>query len=789
MPNYDSMSRDELVVALEKAGHELRGLQALRESEVFYRELFESIIDPYYRADMNGVLVLCSPSAARLLGYDKAEDLVGINVAQAFYADPMERDCFVKTLRERGKISGYRVALRAKDGRAITVEVNSRVVTSGEGEPLYIEGVFRDVTFRVEAEEKLRVSELFYRSLFENTGAATVLFDSNGVIEKCNSKFAALAGLPHDAIIGKYRWTDFVDQADLKRMWAYHEQRVKEGADPPKEYTFAFVSHCGQKSFVQVSVDVVEESESRTASLVDITKLKQIEADLYTAKNEFESIFDNSQVGIMLLREGRRFSRGNRRLADILGYESPEEMANISMREIHLSEREFLEYGKKYYNALAQNDQIHIEYQLKRKDGTPVWCSLSGKALDPSDLDKGVIWIVDDIAERKRTELALLNARNYIRNIIDSMPSILVGVDVAGCVTQWNAAACQATGLTPDSAVGKAVNEVLPWLGTRVDSLREDMQSRGPRMLNALPVVMEGERRYQDVTIYSLGDAKEHGAVLIIEDVTERVHMEEILVQNEKMMSVGGLAAGMAHEINNPLSGILGAVQNIFNRISPDNSANLKLGNELGVDVSGVHAYMEQRGILRFLEGIRESGIRAARIVSTMLNFSRASSKDKELHDLRDLLEASVELASKDYNLKTKYDFKGITIIRDYASDLPKVAVIASEIEQVFLNILTNAAQALSARMQTPKDATITLRLLREEEAVRVELQDNGPGMDANRRKRIFEPFYTTKAPGEGTGLGLSVSYFIITRNHGGTLTAESVAGKGTTFVVRLPVG
>jgi PAS domain S-box-containing protein len=131
---------------------------------------------------------------------------------------------------------------------------------------------------------------------------------------------------------------------------------------------------------------------------------KRAEEALAQSKNDFESIFNNSQVGIMLLRGGRQLYRGNQRLADILGYESPDDMKSISMRDLHLSDSRFLEFGEKYYYNLTREDQIQVEYQLARKDGTPVWCSLGGKALNPTNLDEGVVWVIDDIGPRKTME-------------------------------------------------------------------------------------------------------------------------------------------------------------------------------------------------------------------------------------------------------------------------------------------------------------------------------------------------------------------------------------------------
>ena len=146
-----------------------------------------------------------------------------------------------------------------------------------------------------------------------------------------------------------------------------------------------------------------------------------------------------------------------------------------------------------------------------------------------------------------------------------------------------------------------------------------------------------------------------------------------------------------------------------------------------------------------------------------------------------------LRLAASDYDLKKKYDFRRIKVIRDYCLDLAQVPCVATEIEQVILNLLRNAAQAMAEKEAGGEVPTITLRLRQQDGMARIEVEDNGPGMTPQVLKRVFEPFYTTKGIGAGTGLGLSVSYFIVTNNHGGTMEVRSNYGKGTNFVICLP--
>jgi signal transduction histidine kinase len=156
--------------------------------------------------------------------------------------------------------------------------------------------------------------------------------------------------------------------------------------------------------------------------------------------------------------------------------------------------------------------------------------------------------------------------------------------------------------------------------------------------------------------------------------------------------------------------------------------------------------------------------------------------------DMAKLLDATLELAQSDYDLKRKYDFRKIEIVRDYDPQTQQVMCAGSKIQQVFLNIFKNGAEAMAEDRRSRAAPRFLLKVRPDRDRVRIEISDNGPGMEESVRKRIFEPFYTTKSSSGGTGLGLSVSYFIITENHCGSMTVESEPGKGTRFIIQLPV-
>ena len=405
---------------------------------------------------------------------------------------------------------------------------------------------------------------------------------------------------------------------------------------------------------------------------------------------------------------------------------------------------------------------------------------------EPGLSETAVLGVAIDITEQKHAKEEVARMRLYLKNIIDSMPSVLIGVDPWGYITVLNQPAEQTGGASWEAAQGRFFGEMFPQLENQFEQVRQAIRLGRPIKTPRMTLDVQGELHYADVMVYPLMAEGAQGAVIRIDDVTARVRIESMMVQTEKMLSVGGLAAGMAHEINNPLGAILQGSQNILRRIDPAMPQNRAVAEAIGVDLDRLHRYLEQRQVLRFLEGIREAGSRAAKIVADMLSFSRRSESHFGPVDVEDLLETVLRLAASDYDLKTKYDFKRITIHRDYDPALRLVYCDKTEIEQVILNLLKNAAQAM-AEANAPLPA-ITLRTRRETEYALIDVVDNGPGMDEKTLKRIFEPFFTTKEVGAGTGLGLSVSYFIVTEQHNGRLSATSKPGQGACFSIRLPL-
>ncbi|MCP4410795.1 MAG: PAS domain-containing protein [Gammaproteobacteria bacterium] len=390
----------------------------------------------------------------------------------------------------------------------------------------------------------------------------------------------------------------------------------------------------------------------------------------------------------------------------------------------------------------------------------------------------------------QKREQELDRTRALLTNVIDSMPSIMVTVDPMMHITYWNQGAQQMTGLGAENARGRQVHEVLSLVEPRIDDIQHAIENGKVHEAPKFKGEVEGKQCIFLLTAYPLITDGVQGAVIRIDDVTERVRMEEIMMQTEKMMSVGGLAAGMAHEINNPLGVMVQSAQNVMRRVSLDFPANIRDAEACNTSLESVRCYLEKRQVLKFLEDIRTDGARAATIVKNMLQFSRRSESEFESASLSLLIERTISLAGNDYDLKKHFDFRRIEIARDYQKGLQNIPLVVTEIEQVMLNLLKNGAQAMAekkAEMPNYQPAFV-LRTHAETDYLRIEVEDNGPGMQEDTRRRLFEPFFTTKPPGSGTGLGLSVSYMIVTNNHQGTMNVESQPGDWTRFIIRLPI-
>ena len=398
----------------------------------------------------------------------------------------------------------------------------------------------------------------------------------------------------------------------------------------------------------------------------------------------------------------------------------------------------------------------------------------------------GWLVLLRDITDQKAAETALRNARNYVRDVINAMPSVIVGVNRDGTVVHWNRGAWDMTGVSEERAAGLPLVSLFPQLARFWQDVETAMETQNVLHREKEILESDGGNIIADILIFPVTSGKASGAVIRVDDITEQTKIRDMMVQSEKMMSIGGLAAGMAHEINNPLSGMIQNIQVIRNRLSRPVPANLEAAKRHGIDLEHLHGYMVDRKLFHMMDQVVDVGIRAGKIVENMLSFSRKQEGDKSVHSLPEVVDATLSLLENDFNLGNHYDFRAVAVERVFEHDLPLVPCERSQIQQVLFNILKNGAQAMAqSKTRVP---CFRIRYFVQDGMAGVEIRDNGPGIPEAVQKRIFEPFFTTKSVGRGTGLGLSVSYYIVRENHNGELSVMSEPGQGTAFVVKLPL-
>ncbi|MES9899297.1 MAG: ATP-binding protein [Sedimenticola sp.] len=269
-----------------------------------------------------------------------------------------------------------------------------------------------------------------------------------------------------------------------------------------------------------------------------------------------------------------------------------------------------------------------------------------------------------------------------------------------------------------------------------------------------------------------------------VQDITDRLQMEEMLRQSEKMATLTSLAAGMAHELNNPLGSMVQSAQNIKRRLSPQLPKNQEVAREVEIDLERLSHYMERREIFDMFRYAAESGSKASAIINDLITLSKKSDKVRSQANMNSVIEGAIAKAMIDYDLKQIYHFDEIVIVRDFDPNLPDVLCQMDDIQNTILAILRNAAQAMPGQNRPPQ---ITVRTRYQDQTVCIEIEDNGTGIEDKVLNRIFEPLFTTHSP-QHQGLGLSTAYSIVCRSHQGRMRAESELNIGTKIIIELPV-
>lgn len=746
----------------------------------------------------NRVFVKVNAALCKTLGYTENE-LLDHDVRMIYPDDEEYKRVGIELYRgltEKGQ-AVVEARMVTRDGRLIDTLISSSPVdhNNPDGD---ICASLNDITELKKAENEAREKEQRLRVIASNVPGIIYQFyaDDNGRynVSFMSDKAPVLFGINASD-------EDFFDEF-VSRMHKDDRQRffdsISKSVEFMSQWEFEgrFVKNSGEIMWIRAMSSPVRHKDRTVFNgvIIDVTDRKIVEEELSRREDRFRSMIQSAQDLIFIVDRNNLLTYESPSVSKILGYE---EGFFIGLSPFQLVHPDDLDLVMKdmalVYNS--NNPGTPTSFRFKHSDGRWIYLEAVASNLLSNNAVNGIVITARDITERKLAADALIMSESKFRNIFENMSVGYFRTGLDGSILDANPACLKILGF-------ESVEDARKFLGNRSSNIYADRHEwkrvRDSVMAHPDPPVMIVRFKRKNGTeftaelkmkIVSGIDGARMNVEGLIEDVTQRIKTQEILIQSEKMMTVAGLAAGMAHEINNPLGIIMQNAENAMHRLLDNLPGNIQAAEDAGIDFSKLARYIGARRINQYLLSIKEAGARAARIVGNMLQFSRGTDSMFDYLDINTVLDKTLDLASNDYDITRNYDFRKIKIVKRF-SLLPQIRCTESQIEQVFLNILKNAAQAMNIKQyDSDEDPVIIITTVDKNDFVEITFSDNGPGMDENTRKRIFEPFFTTKLSGSGTGLGLSVSYYIIVNGHGGTITAESSPGNGTSFIITLPAG
>jgi PAS domain S-box-containing protein len=440
------------------------------------------------------------------------------------------------------------------------------------------------------------------------------------------------------------------------------------------------------------------------------------------------------------------------------GY-NEEEVLGKNIRSLTTKEQATL-IDDRIARLLERGDAV-FQSAHQRKDGSVIPVEVHGQLVSIGG-KKFILCLARDMTERILAEKVLKRSEERFRTVLEDMDNGYFELDLRGYYTFVNDAMCKILGLSRADIVARHFSNFIdPSDDKFIDNSRaiiSEVIAKGVTRSGMFGTIVKGDgsRRIIGVSVSPMKDAAGiiTGLRGITRDITDRIKMEQQLLIAGKLASIGELAAGVAHEINNPLTAIMGFAQLLAN--DDDVPANIK----------------------EDLEKIYSQSQRAARIVQNLLTFARSNTLEKSVIDINALILKTLEMRSYEHKVSNT------EVITELQEGLPGISADENQIQQVILNVIINAEQSIAAKK---KAGTIRIVTSAIEDKIKITIADDGPGIPREMLDRLFDPFFTTKDVGQGTGLGLSVCHGIIT-NHGGRIYAESIVGEGATFIIELPI-
>jgi len=740
--------------------------EALLESEEKYRGIFENAVEGFFQSTPEGRFISVNPSFAKMLGYASPEDLISSisDIAKQYYINPEDRRRYMQLLKNDGSVEHFEFEARCKDGSQIWVSNSTRAIYNPNGKIIRFEGNVNNITERKHAVEELQKSEIQHKALIKNIP---------GMVYRAYSDWSAEIFSGSEMISGyttvelkskEKNWLSIVHPDDMETVYKVGSEFITKSKELVQ--TYRIITKSGNIRWV----------EDRKTSLVskkgefigidgivfDITDRKQAEEALRSSEEKYRNIFENAVEGFFQSTPEGRFITVNPAFAKMFGYASQEDLISFIS---DIGEQYYVnpEDRRLYMQLLEKNGSVkHFEYQALCKDGSQIWVSDSTRAIyDPTGKVTRYEGNVNNITGRKQAEEALKDSETKYRSMMEAMKDPIYICSPDYRVEYMNPAMIKRTGR---DATGEHCfnalhdfNDKCPWCIHHIIQQSEFCET---------DIVSPKDNRAYHVSHSPI--VHEDGSIskmTIYRDTTDFKKMETQLRQAQKMEAIGTLAGGIAHDFNNILFPMFGYLEMILEDMPQDNP---------------------QR---RLVQEVFSGAKRARDLVKQILAFSRQKDHDMKPVKVHPIVKEALDLikSSLPSTIKTT---------RNIQQDCGLIFADSTQIHQIVMNLCTNAYHAMEetgGKLTVHlKEVELTAEDLKDTAMVPgkhvcLTVADTGPGMEQSIIDRIFDPYFTTKEKGKGTGLGLAVVDGII-KSHGGRISISSEPEKGTEFKVYLPV-
>lgn len=719
--------------------------------------------------DMKGVILYCNAAVFNKGSYSK-DDLVGKHFSRIAPLQARDIPNFVRIFASlmRGKVpKPFEVNYQRKGGTTGWTEVSVGLTKVGEERRILV--AQNDITERKQAEEIIRREKDQAEQYLNIAGVLLGAVDAGENITMINKRGCEILGYKERELIGKNWFDTLVPQRMRGEIREVFNKLVAGDIEPVEYYENPLLTKDGVERLVAFHNTVIRNPNGEITAVLfsadDITERKQAEEEVIRGRDYLKNLTDSMWDAVFAVKMPERVIEWANDSFRLIGYE-PEECIGKTTEFLYPDKEGFLAFGNKLKNATAEGkDVMHTEQLLRRKNGELFPAEITLTFFREKLEIVRATSIVRDITERKKAEAALRQSEEKLRLMFESVTDGITVTNMNGAIIDLNDRTVQLHGFSSkDELLGKSAFELIDPLDQKKAAafMQKTLEEGAVMGIEYTFLKADGSKFPGELSASVMRDESDNpvGFIAITRDITEhkRAEEKEKQLQQEltlasRLASVGQMASGIAHEINNPLTGVIGF-------------SDLLMKKDLPEDIK------------KDVEVIQEGAQRVASITRRMLTFAHQHEPERTSVNINEIIETT--LATRAYEMESS----NIQVTTQLASDIPLTSGDAGQLQQVFLNIILNAEMEMKLAHGR---GNLMVKMEKIDNTIRVSFKDDGPGIPRKNLDRLFDPFFTTRDLDKGTGLGLSICYSIVTQ-HGGKIYARSRLGKGATFFVELPV-